>query len=120
VGSVDEMGPIALKSNKPCLISSTCTVFAETEVVVLRAEGKDRKDLIAGVLKAVALRVAAMASSLTFRPDAIFTGGVAKNIGVKRFLEERIGMELLVPDEPQIIGALGAALFAQTEFVNQH
>lgn len=113
VGSVDEMGPIALKSNEPCLISSTCTVFAETEVVVLRAEGKDRKDLIAGVHKAVASRVAAMVSSLTLRPDAVFTGGVAKNIGVKRFLEEEIGMELLVPDEPQFIGALGAALFAK-------
>ena len=46
-------------------------------------------------------------------------GGVAKNVGVKKFLEEEIGMELLVPDEPQIIGALGAALFAQTELVKQ-
>jgi predicted CoA-substrate-specific enzyme activase len=120
VESVAEMGPIALQSKEPCRISSTCTVFAETEVVVLRAEGKDRKDLIAGVHKAVALRVAAMASSLTFRPDAVFTGGVAKNIGMRRFLEEEIGMELLIPDEPQIIGALGAALFAQTELAIQH
>ena len=120
VGSVDEMGPLALKSNEPCHISSTCTVFAETEVVVLRAEGKDRKDLIAGVHKAVASRIAAMALGLTLRPDAVFTGGVAKNIGVRRFLEEKIGMELLVPDEPQIIGALGAALLVQTELVKQH
>jgi len=120
VESVAEMGPLALQSKEPCSISSTCTVFAETEVVVLRAEGKDRKDLIAGVHKAVSARVAAMASSMTIRPDAVFTGGVAKNIGVRRFLEEEIGMELRVPDEPQIIGALGAALFAQTEFVKQH
>ena len=91
VESVAEMGPLALQSKKPCRISSTCTVFAETEVVVLRAEGRDRKDLIAGVHKAVSARVAAMASSLTIRPDAVFTGGVAKNIGVKRFLEEEIG-----------------------------
>ena len=112
VRPIDRMGPIALKSKHPCSISSTCTVFAETEVVVLRAEGKERKDLIAGVHKAVASRVAAMASSLTCAPDAVFTGGVAKNTGVKRYLEEEIGTELLVPDEPQIIGALGAALFA--------
>jgi predicted CoA-substrate-specific enzyme activase len=98
---------------EPCAISSTCTVFAETEVVVLRAEGKGRKDLIAGVHKAVASRVAAMTSGLTIRPDAVFTGGVAKNIGVRKFLEEEIGMELHVPGEPQIIGALGAALFAK-------
>jgi predicted CoA-substrate-specific enzyme activase len=120
VESVAEMGPLALQSKEPCRISSICTVFAETEVVVLRAKGKDRKDLIAGVHKAVASRVAVMASSLTFRPDAVFTGGVAKNSGVKKFLEEEIRMELLVPDEPQIIGALGAALFAQTELVKQH
>jgi predicted CoA-substrate-specific enzyme activase len=115
VESVAEMGPLALQSKEPCRISSTCTVFAETEVVVLRAEGKDRKDLIAGVHKAVSSRVAAMASSLTIRPDAVFTGGVAKNIGVRKFLEEEFGMDLHVPDEPQIIGALGAALLAQTE-----
>jgi predicted CoA-substrate-specific enzyme activase len=120
VDSVAEMGPLALQSKEPCTISSTCTVFAETEVVVLRAEGKDRKDLIAGVNKAVASRVVAMASSLTFKPDAVFTGGVAKNVGVKKFLEEEIGMELLVPDEPQIIGALGAALVAQIELLKQH
>jgi predicted CoA-substrate-specific enzyme activase len=120
VGSVAKMGPMALKSNEPCRISSTCTIFAETEVVVLRAEGKDRKDLIAGVLKAVASRVAVMASGLTRTPDAVFTGGVAKNIGVKRFLEEEIGMEFLVPDEPQITGALGAALFAQAALEKPH
>jgi len=120
VESVAEMGPLALQSKEPCSISSTCTVFAETEVVVLRAEGKGRKDLIAGVHKAVSARVAAMASSLTFSSDAVFTGGVAKNVGVKKFLEEEFGTELLVPDEPQIIGALGAALVAQTELDKQH
>lgn len=116
VGSVAEMGPLALESKEPCQISSTCTVFAETEVVVLRAAGKDRKDLIAGVHKAVSARVAAMALNLTIRPDVVFTGGVAKNVGVKKFLKEEIGMELHVPKEPQIIGALGAALLAKAEF----
>jgi len=120
VESVAEMGPLALESTAPCTISSTCTVFAETEVVVLRAEGKGRNDLIAGVHRAISARVAAMASGLTVRPDAVFTGGVAKNVGVKRFLEDEIGMMLLVPDEPQIIGALGAALIARTEIMKQH
>ncbi len=116
VESVAEMGPLALESGNPCHISSTCTVFAETEVVVLRGEGIDRRDLIAGVHKAVSSRVAAMASALTIRADAVFTGGVAKNIAVRRFLGEEIGMELFVPEEPQIIGALGAALIAHREF----
>lgn len=83
---------------------------------MLRAEGKDRKDLIAGVHKAVASRVAPMASNLICRPDAVFTGGVAGNTGVKKFLEEEFDREFLVPEEPQIIGALGAALIAQSEF----
>jgi predicted CoA-substrate-specific enzyme activase len=119
VRAVDKMGPIALESNNPCRISSTCTVFAETEVVVLRAEGRERKDIIAGVHKAVATRVAVMASSLTFIPDAVFTGGVAKNTGVKKYLEKELGIEFLVPDEPQIIGALGAALFAHEALTRQ-
>jgi predicted CoA-substrate-specific enzyme activase len=119
VESMAEMGPLALQSKEPCHISSTCTVFAETEVVVLRAEGKDRKDLIAGLHKAVASRVAAMASNLICRPDAVFTGGVAKNSGVKKYLEEEFKTKFLIPDEPQIMGALGAALIAQTKLINQ-
>ena len=113
VESMSEMGPLALQSKAPCQISSTCTVFAETEIVVLRAEGKDRKDLIAGVHKAAASRVSAMASGLKCEPDAVFTGGVAKNTGIKKYLEEEFGKTFLVPPEPQIIGALGAALIAQ-------
>ncbi len=113
VGSIDNMGPISLTSDDPCEISSTCTIFAETEVVVLRAAGKDRKNLIAGVHKSLTNRVAIMAKAMNIQPAAVFTGGVAKNTGVKKFLEEEIGTEFLVPDEPQIIGALGAALFAQ-------
>ena len=112
VGSIDSMGPMSLGSRNPCRISSTCTIFAESEVVSLRAEGKTREDLIAGVHRAVGSRVALMARGLKISPSLIFTGGVAKNIGVKKVLEEEFGMDILVPEEPQIIGALGAALLA--------
>ena len=115
VESMSEMGPLALRSREPCDISSTCTVFAETEIVVLRARGKDRRDLIAGVHRAAASRVYTMASGLNCEPDAVFTGGVAKNQGVKKYLEEEFGKKFLVPDEPQIIGALGAALIARAQ-----
>ncbi|MBN1907933.1 MAG: 2-hydroxyglutaryl-CoA dehydratase [Deltaproteobacteria bacterium] len=118
VESMSEMGPLALQSDEPCIISSTCTVFAETEIVVLRAQGKDRKDLIAGVHRASASRVHSMATGLRCVPDAVFTGGVAKNTGVKKYLEEEFGINFLVPPEPQIIGALGAALIAQTHTAN--
>lgn len=112
VGSLDNMGPLSMQSKTPCPISSTCTIFAESEVVSLRALGKLREDLIAGVHKAVASRVAVMARRLNIRPEVIFTGGVAKNGGVKRSLEEELGLEITVPEEPQIMGALGAALLA--------
>ena len=113
VGSVDKIGPLALKSKNHALISSTCTIFAETEVVSLRAQGWSRTDLLAGVHDSIASRVVTMASSIRLRDDVVFTGGVAKNVAVKKALEEGIGKELLVPKEPQITGALGAALRAE-------
>ena len=112
VGSIDNMGPMSLESREPCSIGSTCTIFAESEVISLRAAGRNREDLIAGLHRSIVLRVAVMARRLNIRPEIIFTGGVAKNVGVKKALEEEFGMAISVPEEPQIIGALGAALLA--------
>lgn len=116
---LEEMGPLSITSKNLCNISSTCTVFAETEVVSLRAEGKDIEDLIAGIHRAIAMRVITMGSHMKFNHGTVFTGGVAKNIGVKRALEEASGVEILVPAEPQITGALGAALEARAAFNRQ-
>ena len=113
--TVEKLGPIALNSEDPCQISSTCTIFAETEVIALRAQGRNREDLVAGILAAVAKRVALMAQHLKLGKELVFTGGVAKNIGVKKALENELGTEMLVSEEPQIIGALGAALLAKKE-----
>jgi len=111
--TIEELGPVALTSKNPCQISSTCTIFAESEMVSLRAEGKPREDLIAGIVRAVSSRVVVMGRTVVFRRDIVFTGGVAKNIGVKEALEEEIQMEIIVPEEPQTMGALGAALLAK-------
>jgi predicted CoA-substrate-specific enzyme activase len=113
--TIEELGPIALSSKNPCHISSTCTIFAESEMVSLRAEGKSREDLIAGIVKSVSSRVAVMGRTVKFREQVVFTGGVAKNIGVKKALEEEIGMEIIVPEKAQTMGALGAALLAKAE-----
>lgn len=110
---LEEMGNISMTSYAPCSISSTCTVFAETEIVALRAEGTERKDLIAGIHSSVASRVYILGKSLGYTKDVTFTGGVAKNIGVKTAFERHIGFEMLVPEESQIVGALGAALIAK-------
>ena len=112
-GSIENMGPISLTSKDPCQVSSTCTIFAESEVVSLRAEGRSREDLIAGVHKAVVSRVAVMGRTVGFRKEVMFTGGVAKNVGVKKFLEDELGMEVIVTEECQVMGAMGAALLAK-------
>lgn len=113
--NIDEMGPISLLSQEPCEISSTCTVFAESEMVALRAEGRSREDIIAGINEALARRVAIMGAAVGFKKEVVFTGGVAKNVGVRKALEDEIKLEILIPDEPQITGALGAALLAKAE-----
>jgi predicted CoA-substrate-specific enzyme activase len=112
---LDEMGPKSLTSESPCAISSTCTVFAETEVVSLRAQGKAVEDLIAGVHRAIASRVTVMGSGmLSGQAEVVFTGGVARNTGVRRALEETGRVRCVVPPEPQVVGALGAALIARS------
>ena len=112
---IEEMGPVSLTSAEPCPISSTCTIFAETEMVTLRADGRTREDLVAGIHKAVASRVTVMGRRVGYREQVVFTGGVAKNLGVKSSLEAGIGLPILIPDEPQVMGALGAALLARSE-----
>jgi len=112
---IDEMGPASRAAAEPCPISSTCTIFAETEMVSLRADGRSREDLVAGIHRAVASRVAVMGRTVGYRERVVFTGGVAKNVGVRDALEAAIGLPILVPGEPQIMGALGAALLAAGE-----
>ena len=90
-------------------------VDAESEVVTLRAEGRSREDLLAGIHKAMSRRVAIMGKSVGFKKDVVFTGGVAKNMGIKKAMDDEIGLQILIPEEPQIMGALGAAILAGTE-----
>jgi len=110
---VEDLGRVSSRSKETCSISSTCTVFAESEVVSLRAEKKAIEDIIAGIHQSVVKRVVSMASPMGFSKAVLFTGGVAKNSGVLRYLEKALGFTLFVPEEPQIVGALGAAIFAR-------
>ena len=112
------MGTISLLGQEPCQITSICTVFAESEMISLRAEGKSRENILAGIHKALAHRIAIMGQSIGFREKVAFTGGVAKNVGIRKALEHEIGLKILVPKEPQIIGALGAAILAKTELAS--
>ncbi len=113
---LERMGRRSLASRKSLSISSTCTVFAESEVVSLIASGASPDDIARGVHLAIAERIAALAERVGFEAPAVMTGGVAKNPGARRALEERFGIALLVPREPQLTGALGAALLARDSF----
>jgi len=112
---LEDLGNMSFKSKDPCQISSVCTVFAESEVVSLRAEKKRVEDIIAGIHQSIAKRVSSMIAPMGVEIPIVFTGGVAKNPGVIKALEENLNVSLTIPDEPQIIGALGAALFARED-----
>lgn len=94
-------------------INSMCTVFAESEIIGHLAQGKSRGGLIAGLHQSVAKRVAAMAARVGVVGPVAFTGGVAKNGGIRRALEEELEVPLLTPADCQFTGALGAALLAR-------
>ncbi|MHA2007817.1 MAG: acyl-CoA dehydratase activase [Promethearchaeota archaeon] len=110
---INEIGELALKSREPAAISSTCTVFAESEVISLFARGTKKENIAAGIHKSIARRVAGMAKRIGVTPLLVFCGGVAKNVAVKQFLEEELDFEIVNPDQPQLTGAIGAALIAQ-------
>ena len=110
---IEEIGTFALKSNNPSAISSTCTVFAESEVISLFARGASKENIASGIHKSIARRVAGMAKRIGVTPQLVFCGGVAKNDAVKKYLEIELGFDIVRPKHPQLTGAIGAALIAQ-------
>jgi activator of 2-hydroxyglutaryl-CoA dehydratase len=90
-----------------------CTVFAESEVITLRAQGVPKEDIAAGLIVNIAQRIVTMAKRLGLQDPLAFVGGVVKNIGMRAELERELGVILHVPFEPQITGALGAAIAAK-------
>jgi predicted CoA-substrate-specific enzyme activase len=110
--SIDELGPLALQSNSPCTISSTCTVFAESEVVGRIGAGESPKDIAAGVHAAMASKISTLSKRVGVATPICITGGVALNPAFRYYLSRQVGAELWMPDNPQLTGALGAALLS--------
>ncbi len=108
---VEQLGEVSLQSARPAPINSTCTVFAESEVISLIARGERKEDIIAGLHAAIAQRIAQMAAALG-EHDILFVGGGALNAGVVEALQRALGRKVHVPPCPQHIVALGAALTA--------
>lgn len=112
---LEEMGELSLAAENDVSISNTCTVFAEREVVDKLAEGIPLADLVAGVHKAIATRIYSMVSRLKIEREVAITGGGAKNIGLVRAMESKLGYTVLIPPEPLLTGAIGAALLGKDE-----
>jgi predicted CoA-substrate-specific enzyme activase len=110
--SLDEIGTLAQVSKSPTQISSMCTVFAESEVVSLRAQQVKKEDIAAGLIESIIQRTTAMVKRLGIKPEVAFVGGLAKNPGIIKALEKALDIKIKLPEEPQITGALGAALLA--------
>lgn len=113
--SIDQMGPEAIKSKSPAQINSTCTIFAESEMVSLRAQKTPREDIIAGLHRAVSRRVGILGRQVKYKEQIAFTGGVALNTGIIHFIEEFLEAKLVIPNPPQIMGAIGAALLVNSQ-----
>ena len=113
---LEEFGSLALTSKNPSPISSTCTVFAESEVISRINQGASRVDVAAGIHKAIVNKTIALSARVGIQPEVALTGGVALNPAVKEMLEIELGTKIIVPSEPQMNGALGAALLARRYF----
>lgn len=109
---LDKLGKTSLLSNKIVEISSMCTVFAESEVVSLIADGCPKEDIAKGLHNAIAERVLSMANKIGVREPITLSGGVIKNIGVVNAIKGKLGLMVNVSEDPQIIGALGASVIA--------
>ncbi len=109
---VADLGVLAAQARQAARISSTCTVFAESEVVGLVGAGRSPADIAAGLHAAIAQRLTGLLHLVAWSPPVAMSGGVAYNVGVVRALEAQLGAPVTVPPEPQLVGALGAALIA--------
>ncbi len=111
---MERFGELSLSSSNPVSISSVCTVFAESEVISMMAHKKKREDIIAGIHRAIASRIFSMTRRLRIQEPIMLTGGCARNVGLKKALEDIFSCEIVVHELSQLTGAIGAALMARS------
>ncbi|HEY47428.1 MAG TPA: 2-hydroxyglutaryl-CoA dehydratase [Anaerolineae bacterium] len=108
--ALDRLGEVTLSTEEEVPISSTCTVFAESEVISLIAHGVATEPILRGLHRSLVKRVVAMIRSVGLRPPLMLSGGVVLNPAIPHLLQEETGEQVIIPHHPQLIGALGAAL----------
>ena len=114
---LDQMGPFSLDSKKRIPLSSACAVFAKSEALSLIRDGAEKVDIVAGLHAAVAAQCYKMMGRISVEKDLVMTGGVSKNVGVVQKVTEVIGFEPLLAPDPQLVGAIGAAVFAREKYL---
>ena len=114
--NLDEVGPLSLKSENPVAFTTGCAVFGESEAVSRVAEGALKEDILAGIHKALAEKIATLVDRVGLEEKCAISGGGGLNIGLIRKIENSLGVSLLVPLQPQIVNAYGAAIIAEEEF----
>jgi predicted CoA-substrate-specific enzyme activase len=112
---IEDIGPLSLKSQKPVEFSTNCAVFAESETISRIAEGACMEDILAGVHRALAAKVAVLVKGLKMEKDVVLTGGGGEDIGLVSAVNEALGVDVLVPEQPRLTAALGAAILAKEE-----
>ncbi len=111
---IENMGKIALSTHKEVPISSTCAVFAESEVISRLAHGDNLESVIRGLHRSLTKRIVAMIRTVGFTPPLILSGGVINNQAIKSMIEEELQTKALIPNNPQLMGAYGAAIIGLT------
>ncbi|OGQ49414.1 MAG: hypothetical protein A3I10_04835 [Deltaproteobacteria bacterium RIFCSPLOWO2_02_FULL_57_26] len=109
---LDEIGGISLKAKNPVRLTTVCTVFVESDIMSYLAQGKKIEDILGGVHSAIAARTISLVRRVGIEEEVTFTGGVSRNPGMVKALEEKLGTKLNVSPDSHFVGALGASLFA--------
>ena len=109
---ITEMGTVALSATEEVTISSTCTVFAESEIISMLAHGVEVEPILMGLHRSLIKRVVAMVRSVGLVTPLLLSGGVVKNPAIRKVIEDEIKEQVFLPEHPQLMGAYGAALLA--------
>jgi benzoyl-CoA reductase subunit D len=109
---LEDMGPLSLKAERASPINATCVIFGESDVVSLIHRQESKPEIARAVFDSMADRISSMVHRLGINPDVVLVGGVAKDVGFIESLKRKLGVSVLVPEDPEYAGALGAALIA--------
>jgi activator of 2-hydroxyglutaryl-CoA dehydratase len=109
---LSEIGPLSLQSTKELPFSTTCAAFGRGAAVTMRKQGEAKEDILAGLHEAVARRVTGIAQKVGIADEFVISGGIGRNVGLVSRIEKIAGSKVTLPEEPMIVGAVGAAMFA--------